>query len=122
MKSGSSNIWSIPAGTPFLKTLARAVLDGGFPASSLQAPGPSELPNYTILVPTRRAARELAAAFLNVSDGKALLLPAIQPLGDVDEEELSLTSAHFERGPAAELPPAISPLRRQLILAWAPGW
>ena len=30
---------------------------------TLEAPGPAELSAYTILVPTRRAARELAAAF-----------------------------------------------------------
>ncbi|NNF79933.1 MAG: double-strand break repair protein AddB [Rhizobiales bacterium] len=117
MISAPSNIWSIPAGAPFLKTLARAVLGGGFPAPDLPAPGPAELSAYTILVPTRRAARELAAAFLNVSDGAALLLPRIQPLGDVDEEELSLSSAGFEGAAALEFPAAISHLRRQLILA-----
>lgn len=117
MRSQPSNIWSIPAGAPFLKTLARAVLQGGFPASDLPAPGPAELPRYTILVPTRRAARELATAFLNVADGAALLLPRIQPLGDVDEEELALTPTGLETGIAADVPAAISPLRRQLILA-----
>ncbi len=115
MTRGSPNIWSIPSGAPFLKTLARAILNGGFPSPDLPAPGPAELSTYTILVPTRRAARELAAAFLNVSDGAALLLPRIQPLGDVDEEELSLSPAGFEGD--LELPPAVSPLRRQLILA-----
>lgn len=117
MKSGFSKIWSIPAGAPFLKTLARAVLDGGFPAPHLPAPGPAALSAYTILVPTRRAARELANAFLNVSDGAALLLPRIQPLGDVDEEELSLSPAGFEGAAGMDVPPAIAPLRRQLILA-----
>lgn len=115
MTGGPPNIWSIPSGAPFLKSLARAVLEGGFPTPHLPAPGPAELSAYTILVPTRRAARELAAAFLNASDGAALLLPRIQPLGDVDEEELSLSPAAFEA--SVELPPAISALRRQLILA-----
>ena len=60
MSEAAPKVWSIPAGTPFLKTLARAVLAGGFPVSSLRAPAAAELPNYTVLVPTRRAARELA--------------------------------------------------------------
>ncbi len=117
MTSGLHNIWSVPAGAPFLKTLARAVLGGGFPSPDMPAPGPSELSAYTILVPTRRAARELAAAFLNVSDGAALLLPRIQTLGDVDEEELSLSPAQFDGAADIEISAAISPLRRQLILA-----
>lgn len=117
MKTQPANIWSIPAGAPFLKTLARAVLQGGFPSPDLPAPGPSELPRYTILVPTRRAARELATAFLNVAEGAALLLPRIQPLGDVDEEELALTQAAFDTDATADVPAAISPLRRQLLLA-----
>ncbi len=117
MKSGAPHIWSIPPGVPFLKTLARAILAGGFPAAHLPRPGPTDLAAYTILVPTRRAARELANAFLNESGGAALLLPRIQPLGDVDEEEFALTPEHFEGPAASEFPPAISPLRRQLILA-----
>ena len=117
MKSGASHIWSIPSGVPFLKTLARTVLAGGFPSSHLPAPGPAALAAYTILVPTRRAARELASAFLNESDGAAMLLPRIQPLGDVDEEEFALSPEQFEGAAATDFPPAVPPLRRQLILA-----
>ncbi len=117
MKSGAPHIWSIPPGVPFLKTLARAILAGGFPSAHLPKPGPTDLAAYTVLVPTRRAARELANAFLNESDGAALLLPRIQPLGDVDEEEFALTPEYFEGAAAPEFPGAVSPLRRQLILA-----
>ncbi|MEM1198329.1 MAG: double-strand break repair protein AddB [Pseudomonadota bacterium] len=117
MESGAPHIFSIPPGVPFLKTLARTILAGGFPTAHLPRPGPTDLAAYTILVPTRRAARELANAFLNESDGAALLLPRIQPLGDVDEEEFALTPEHFEGAATTEFPPAIAPLRRQLILA-----
>ncbi|MEM8689406.1 MAG: double-strand break repair protein AddB, partial [Pseudomonadota bacterium] len=117
MKRGAPHIWSIPPGVPFLKTLARAILAGGFPSGHLPRPDPTDLAAYTVLVPTRRAARELANAFLNESDGAALLLPRIQPLGDVDEQEFALTPEHFEGVAAPEFPPAIAPLRRQLILA-----
>ena len=47
---------------------------------------PQALLDYTILLPTRRACRALRDAFLRASDGTALLLPAMRPLGDVDED------------------------------------
>lgn len=111
MSRSVANVFSIPPGVPFLDALARAVLDDGFPLEA--PPSRAELTGYTILVPTRRAARELADAFLRISGGEALLLPNIRTLGDVDEEELTLSSSTVE----LELPPAISPLRRQLLLA-----
>ncbi len=111
-----SKVWTIPPGAPFLRTLARRVLAGGFPTADLPPPTGNVLADYTILVPTRRAARELADAFLDVSDGQALLLPRIRPLGDVDEDELLLTSENAGADNLS-LPPAISPLRRQLLLA-----
>ena len=67
----------------------------------------------TILVPTRRAARSLAHAFLQARPGRALLLPQIRVMGDLDEGE-----PPFEAGDLAlDLPPAISPWRRRFELA-----
>ncbi|MEM7425331.1 MAG: double-strand break repair protein AddB [Pseudomonadota bacterium] len=111
----SPRIFSISPGVPFLETLARVVLEQGFPRSA--PPSQAELTGYTILVPTRRAARELADAFLRISGGEALLLPQIRPLGDVDEEELALFAGPGAAPCELELPPAISPMRRQLLLA-----
>ena len=68
------------------------------------------LARVTVLLPTRRACRSLREAFLRASDGRALLLPSLRPLGDLDSDEALLTAA------GAELPPAMSPLRRQLML------
>ncbi len=68
-----------------------------------------------ILLPTRRAARALAEAFLRVSGGRPLLLPRITALGALDEAPLTLTGA-------LDLPPAVEPAQRlaaltRLILA-----
>ncbi len=74
----------------------------------------------TVLLPTRRACRALREAFLRQSEGRPLLLPRMAPIGDVDEEELILTAGEFDGGAdagTADLPPAISSLRRRLLLA-----
>ena len=66
-----------------------------------------------MLTPTRRAGRALAEAFLEVGGGRAVLLPQIRALGDLDEGE-----PPFEPGELAlDLPPAISPWRRRFELA-----
>ena len=63
-------------------------------------------------MPTRRACRALREAFLRRSQGRPLLLPRLRPLGDVDDEELSLSG-----DVGLDLPPAVPPLQRQLLLA-----
>ena len=65
--------------------------------------------NGLILLPTRRAARALAEAFLRVSDGAPLLLPRIAALGALDETPLALTGA-------LDLPPAVAPAQRLAAL------
>ena len=76
---------------------------------------PQALLDYTILLPTRRACRALRDAFLRASDGTALLLPAMRPLGDVDEDELLLQDLPV--GADLDIPPVIPGLRRRLMLA-----
>ena len=101
-------LYTIPAGTPFLDALAKALLAnyGGDPAV---------LSSVRLFLPTRRACQAMADAFLRASDGAPLLLPRLEPLGDIDPEDwhepVSAASA------AADLPPAISQTRRQLLLA-----
>ncbi|MBU6398653.1 MAG: double-strand break repair protein AddB, partial [Rhodospirillales bacterium] len=63
-----------------------------------------------IILPSRRAAQALAGAFLEANGGRALLLPRIVALGNIDEAGL-LLSAGFT------LPPAMAPARRQALLA-----
>ena len=62
-----------------------------------------------ILLPTRRAARALATAFLGASGGKPLLLPRITAIGALDEAPLALAGA-------LDLPPAVEPAHRLAAL------
>ena len=99
-------IFSIPAGLPFLDALV-----AGLPRSDGD---PLALTRTTILLPTRRAARSLSEAFLRASEGRALLLPRLVPVGDLAVEDLAF--ADEDNGAAIEIPPALPPLRRQLLL------
>ena len=112
-------IFTIPPDVPFLESLARAILNGDLPVAGGKPPDRLALTRWTILLPTRRAVRALRDAFLRVSGDGALLLPRIRPLGDVDEDELSLAPVS-EAGKDAELalaqPPAIGNLQRRLVL------
>ena len=104
---GPARIFTIPAGVPFLDALARGILAERKTGEATRA---------TVLLPNRRACRALGDAMLRASSDAALLLPAILPIGDVglDEE----FGADDVAAPAAlDLPPAIPPLRRQLLLA-----
>ena len=92
---------------PFLDAIAREWLAA--------APDPLATARGLILLPTRRAARALAEAFLRASGGRSLLLPRITALGALDEAPLALAGA-------LDLPPAVEPARRlaaltRLILA-----
>ena len=98
-------VFTIPAGTPFLPTLAEALLDGTLTGGWPEGTG---LADATIYLPTRRAGRAFAAHLAQRTGSRALLLPRIVPLGDVDEDL-------FEPGGQA-LPP-IPAGERRLILA-----
>lgn len=108
-----SRVLSIPAGAPFLPTLAEALLDGRIVPGFRHEGDPLALASATIYVPTRRAARALRAAFVDRLGGKAAILPVVRPLGEFDED-----AALFEGGGADELAlaPAIAPLDRILLL------
>lgn len=101
-------VYSIAAGTPFLDSLAEGIL-------ARHGRDPMVLGRVTVLLPTRRAARAMRESFLRTADGAALMLPAIRTLGDIDEDELAWGDPAWEA--AANLPPAIEPLRRHLLLA-----
>jgi ATP-dependent helicase/nuclease subunit B len=102
------SVYSIPAELPFLDTLAAGLLD--------RVRGdPLALTRYLILLPTRRSARALGEAFLRASDGHALLLPRLVPVGDLDADEFAFEGDAVS-GDAIALPPALPPLRRQLLL------
>lgn len=109
----SGAVYNIPAGISFADALAAELL-------RRHEGAPEALPQTRILLPTRRACRIVREAFLRCSDGRPLLLPRLQPLGDVDEEELVLEVAAGDSALSEallNLPPAIDPLQRRLLLA-----
>ncbi len=75
------SIFTIAAEQTFLRVLARAVIDG-FPIGKTDI----ALSRWTILVPNRRSARALESILLEESGAKAMLLPRIKPIGDIDED------------------------------------
>ena len=104
-------IYTVPAGRPFLLDLAK-----GLARSTALAGDPLNLADVTLILPTRRAARELNEAVLAVNrpDGGAVFPPRVRSLGDVDEDELLIgggLDADFD------LPPAIPTQSRLMLLA-----
>jgi len=88
MGAGSARpaIFTIPIHLPFLDNLVAGLhAEIGDDALALS--------RITIFLPTRRACRALREAFLRASEGRALLLPRMRPLGDLDDDELALGPA-----------------------------
>jgi len=119
MLASRPNVFNIPASAPFLPALIDALREGrlvpGFPAGR----DPLELARATLYLPTRRACRLAREVFLDTLAGDAAILPRIVALGDLDEDEIAFAdAATAELAEAAlQLPPAIAPLERRLLLA-----
>jgi len=105
-------VTSIPSGVSFADALARGLL-------ARWGEDPLALADALVLLPTRRARRTLSEAFLRASEGRALVLPRLLPLGDLDADELLFGDSDALPGLAGEaaLPPAMPALRRQLLLS-----
>ena len=100
---GTPTVFTMPPSAPFLKNLA----------IGLRASLGDELHTAMILLPTRRAVRELTDAFLDASEGCATLLPLMRTLADMDENE-----PPFEPGTLAlDVKPAIDSTRMRFELA-----
>lgn len=92
-------VFTIAPGSGFLQVLAQEILKG-FPVLRNQDRPP--LLQWTILLPTRRAVRELTNILVELSGSSALVMPRIKPIGDLDEDRLA---GDDEQG---DLPKAIS--------------
>ena len=99
--------YAIEARRPFLEDLAAGVLDwlGDHP--------PETLSDAVILLPNRRAARAFTAALTRQTGGRAILLPQVRPLGDLEEDEPPFAPGEL----GLDLPPAIAPLTRRFEMA-----
>ena len=122
MRDQRPTIYNIPAHVGFSDCLADGLLD----RYDATKDDPLRLARVTLLLPTRRAVRSVREALLRRGDGKPMLLPAMLALGDLggDEEALESDASLLGAENEIDLPPAISPLRRQfllsrLILKWA---
>ncbi len=108
------NLATIPVHAPFLDTLAaRWLAAHGADHSGHDQTGDDQTGHAArglILLPTRRAARALAEAFLRATGGRPLLLPRITALGALDETPLALIGA-------LDLPPAVAPMQRLAVLS-----
>lgn len=107
----TANVYTLAPGLPFVDALAAGILDR-------VGTDPLALSRTTVLLPTARAVRSLREAFLRLADGRPVLLPRLSPLGDIDADEIALTLDGLGAGAGGlEIPPAISVLRRQLLLS-----
>jgi ATP-dependent helicase/nuclease subunit B len=106
-------VFTISATTPFLPTLAQALLDGVLIPGFAPRANPLELASATIFLPTRRAARAFGGAILDALGRDATLLPRVVPLGEVDEDALVFADATDP----LERPTAITATARRLALA-----
>jgi ATP-dependent helicase/nuclease subunit B len=108
-------IYTIAPDRPFLATLARGLI-------ALAGGDPLVLPQMTVLLPTRRAARALREAFLRLTaegsdPGAPLLLPRLRPIGGLDDDGIGVDFAEGEADANLAIPPAIPELRRRLLLS-----
>ena len=90
-----TNIYTIPAYSSFANILAKWVLEN-------YASNPLELSKVLILLPNRRSVVALRDAFLRVTGGKPMLLPRMQPIGDVDDASLFSENSNLQPSDAFE--------------------
>ena len=96
-----SGIYTLPSHQPFLPSLA----------NGLVAQLGNGLADALVLLPSRRACLALRDAFLDHCGDGAMLLPRLEPVADAGHQDLPLLAEDLD------IPPAIDPLRRQLLLA-----
>lgn len=105
---GPSPRWfSIDAHRPFLEDLADGVL------AWLGDRDPEALSDAVVLLPNRRAARAFSQALARRAGDRAVLLPEVRPLGDLEEDEPPFSPGDV----GLDLPPAIDAQARRFELA-----
>lgn len=103
-------LYTIARDCPFLSELARGIVAAYADAD------PALLARVTIMLPSRRAVRTLREAFLQMAESKALLLPKLITIGDIESDELQLAGLGLGSH-LADLPPVIEGLERQWMLS-----
>ena len=108
VEAARPHIHTIPAHRAFADALAAGIL-------AQHGKDRIGLARGIVLLPNNRAVRAVSDAFVRASGG-GLLMPRLVPIGD---EELGerLGNALDPIGAGADIPPAIAPMDRQMILA-----
>ncbi|MBI1213424.1 MAG: double-strand break repair protein AddB [Alphaproteobacteria bacterium] len=106
------NLFTIPPGAAFADELARGAI-----ARFADESDPLALSRLLVLVPTRRAIGAVSEAFARVSRAGVTVLPRVRALGDWDDDPDLVGESEDFPGETPDLPPPISPLRRELLLA-----
>jgi ATP-dependent helicase/nuclease subunit B len=122
--SSSPRLFTIAPGQHFLKTLAEALIDD---AQRAQLFAGRALEDILLLLPTRRAVREISGIFLHLAQAHgraAILLPDISTLGDITETGYESAMLGELSGAALDVPPQIAPQERHfqmmnMIVRWA---
>ncbi len=108
----AAEIYTIAPYQSFLDAVARGILDQA-------GNDPLKLSDYTILVPDSETGSALRRAFVGQLQGKTHITPDISAAGDTNDDHLSLKisdSALLSQA-LMDMPPAVSRLQRQLMLA-----
>ncbi len=100
-----NNIYNISATESFLDVLAEGIIRR-YAAQDL-----NELSKILVLLPNKRSCTGLREAFLRQTKGKPVLLPKIRPVGDIDSEEIFITSEIFD------IPEPVPAIKEKFILA-----
>lgn len=108
MSASTPSVFTIPPHRAFADALAAGLIArfGG---------DKTGLAKGLVLVPNNRAARAITDAFVRRSEG-GLLLPRLVPVGDPEIEE-RIGGALDPLGEGEDIPPAIDPMERVMLLA-----
>lgn len=101
------SVYSIPPHRAFADALVNGIL-------AMHGGDPMALAQGTILLPNNRAVQAISDAFVRRADA-GILMPRLVAIGDPElDDRVGIAIEAFDDG---DIPPAIDPLRRQLILA-----
>lgn len=105
-------VYTIPPDAGFVDALAQGLFDA-------YGCDPLTFADVLVLLPTRRAVRTLREAFLRTTEGRPLLLPRLRPIGDLEEDDnsVSVTALGENADDSITVPPAMEPLAREALLA-----
>jgi ATP-dependent helicase/nuclease subunit B len=101
---GPHSVYTIGAEQRFADSLAHGLLE------TFKAP--EALAAVQVFLPNRRAIRAVSDALLRCSYGRALLLPRLSALGDINDDDAD--EAHLDE--PLDLPPPLNPTQRLLAI------